>query len=545
MALVGRRWTRDHVDPGRLRGDARRRDREHAHRPRRAGPVDPAVGLGRDVLPPGGDLRRARLRLPDRPIRPQEAVHGHAGDLPRVHRRVRAGLGLPELRRLPLSRRVGHRRRVRGDQLGDRRVDPSSGPGPGCARDQRELVGRHSPCRLLLVRTPPEPRRVDRVAAWVLPGRDARPRDHRDPPLHPGKPAVATHAWARGRSRAGRGRDRSEGEAGASRAARARGRADRDRAARAPQLLRHRPLCDPELSAAGPLGALADDGPGVPLQRDLLHLHARALGVLWRQREDRAAVSDSVRGRQLPRPARARAAVRHPRPPRDDLVDVHRLRRASDRHRPAVRARRPQRERDDGRLVRDLLLCLGGRELCLPVGERAVPARGPRDGDLALLCPRDRVVRALPDLVRRPHREREPIERQHRLPARRRSHDYRRCDRDLPRRPRRAKGAGGRRVAVHGRPRTWAVRDRRSCVSELARRLEMTHLCQTKPVAGSPPWSRPKWMPRPSGPCASSPLSRSTRRLRRRRRIHASGGCGSSTASTESSPLSRSCSFFR
>ena len=39
VALVGRRWTRDHVDPGRLRGDARRRDREHAHRLRPLSPT--------------------------------------------------------------------------------------------------------------------------------------------------------------------------------------------------------------------------------------------------------------------------------------------------------------------------------------------------------------------------------------------------------------------------------------------------------------------------------------------------------------------------
>ena len=35
-------------------------------------------------------------------------------------------LGLPVLRRLPLLHRRGHRRRVLGDQLGDRRADPGA-----------------------------------------------------------------------------------------------------------------------------------------------------------------------------------------------------------------------------------------------------------------------------------------------------------------------------------------------------------------------------------------------------------------------------------
>jgi len=60
----------------------------------------------------------------------KEAVHGHARCLP--DRGVLHGVlvGLLELRDLPVLHRGGDRRRVLGDQLGDRRADPGEGPGP-------------------------------------------------------------------------------------------------------------------------------------------------------------------------------------------------------------------------------------------------------------------------------------------------------------------------------------------------------------------------------------------------------------------------------
>ena len=45
----------------------------------------------------------------------------------------------------PVHRRHGHRRRVRGDQLRDRRADPGPLPGPRRHRGQRHLLGRRDP----------------------------------------------------------------------------------------------------------------------------------------------------------------------------------------------------------------------------------------------------------------------------------------------------------------------------------------------------------------------------------------------------------------
>ena len=103
---------------------------EHADRPAEHG------------LPGRGGPRRPGLRLPDRPAGPQEAVHGHARPVP--------GGGVPdgvlvellELRRLSLPHRGGDRRRVLGDQLGDRRADPGAGAGLGRPGDQRHVLAR-------------------------------------------------------------------------------------------------------------------------------------------------------------------------------------------------------------------------------------------------------------------------------------------------------------------------------------------------------------------------------------------------------------------
>jgi MFS family permease len=130
-----------------------------------------------------------------------------------------------------------------------------------------------------------------------------------------------------------------------------------------------------------------------------------------REREDGAALPDPVRGRELPRPAPARALVRRDRAPRDDPLDVHHLRAAPDCDGRALRPRRAHPDDDDDRVVRDFLLRLSRGQLRLPVGQRALSAGGARDGDRALLCGRDGVGSALTDAVRRPDREREPHER--------------------------------------------------------------------------------------------------------------------------------------
>ena len=112
--------------------------------------------------------------------------------------------------------------------------------------------------------------------------------------------------------------------------------------------------------------------------------------------EDDAAVPDPVRCRQLHRAARARPAVRHSRAARDDLAHIHHLERPPDRDGPALCPRPSDRDHDDDRVVRDLLLRVRRRELRVPLRQRALPARGAGAGDLALLRRRDRSVGARP-----------------------------------------------------------------------------------------------------------------------------------------------------
>ena len=88
-------------------------------------------------------------RLSDKLGRKQ-AVHHHPGRLPgrqrpdRAHPRQRRRLARLPVRH-PVHRRHGHRRRVRGDQLRDRRADPGPVPRPRRHRGQRHLLGRRDP----------------------------------------------------------------------------------------------------------------------------------------------------------------------------------------------------------------------------------------------------------------------------------------------------------------------------------------------------------------------------------------------------------------
>ena len=198
VALAGGHRARHHLDSRRFRGHDRRRNRQHADRPGRARSHDPAIGLGGHLLPRRGDHGRALLRPSHRPLRAQAAVHGHARGLPRLHRGLRARWNYWSFVGLPLPRRRRHRRRVRRDQLGDRRADPGACPRSRRACDQRQLVGRDRGGGLLLLRAAPAPGRVDRLAARLLHRRHARARDHPHPALHPREPALAAHARTRG-----------------------------------------------------------------------------------------------------------------------------------------------------------------------------------------------------------------------------------------------------------------------------------------------------------------------------------------------------------
>ena len=206
-----------------------------------------------------------------------------------------------------LHRRDGDRRPVRGDQLGDRRDDAVEVPRPGRHLDQRQLLGRRDP---RLVRLPDLPERVRgerRLAARVPDGPRARAgRDLRR--AHAARePALADDPRPRRGGRAGaredRGsRDQVRADAGAGR------RRPGDRAEAAdPVRLRALPRPGlPHLPEAGDPRRHADDHPVVPLQRDLLHLRARADPVLRRQRDQGADLRARLLDRQPDRPARAR-----------------------------------------------------------------------------------------------------------------------------------------------------------------------------------------------------------------------------------------------
>ena len=191
--MAGRARARDGVDPRRARGHDRRRDREPADREGRARDQRVRGRRRRHVLHPRRCGRGARVRLPDRPARPQEAV-------PRQPRAVpgRDGPDRPDVERgvvlgLPLPDRPRHRRRVRRDQLRDRRADPRAGARLGRPGDQRLVLARGRVRRRALRRAaghePVRPR--PRLAARVLPRRGAGDRDHVRPPPRAGEPALA------------------------------------------------------------------------------------------------------------------------------------------------------------------------------------------------------------------------------------------------------------------------------------------------------------------------------------------------------------------
>jgi hypothetical protein len=135
------------------------------------------------------------LRLPDRPLRPQEAVHDHPGPVPAGH----GGHGVLQERavllRVPVLHRGRDRRRVRGHQLGHRRADPGPAAGPGRPDHQRLVLARHHvrgrPCPVP-ARHQPVPCRP-RLAAGLRARRRPRPGHPAGPPQRAREPPLAVH----------------------------------------------------------------------------------------------------------------------------------------------------------------------------------------------------------------------------------------------------------------------------------------------------------------------------------------------------------------
>src|SRR6267143_5795659 len=117
---------------------------------------------------------------------------------------------------------------------------------------------------------------------------------------------------------------------------------------------------------------------GLRVQRDLLHLRAHPEPLLRNRQRPGRAVPHPVRARKPAGAIRARALLRHRRPAPDDHLDLCRFRDPAGGDRVRIRAGLAHRHLPDGALVRGVLLRLGGGELCVSDGERAVPGGAAR-----------------------------------------------------------------------------------------------------------------------------------------------------------------------
>ena len=294
-----------------------------------------------------------------------------------LHRRHRADRLLDEpdlVPRLPVLHRRGHRWRVRGDQLRDRRADPQALSRPGRRDDQRVvLAGRRRRRAAHPAAARPDPGEPgDRLAAGVRAGRD--PRHHvlvvrRHVPESPrwlfihGREDEADEdrratsrsgCAAEGHDAAEQARTRSPSGSAAP-SGWARSLVPSSRSTHGGR------SCASRSSSARPSSTTRSSSPSATPSPP---------SSGW----SRPAVHRDLRRQQLPRRAAAQSAVRHGRPGPDDRRDLPRLRCAARDHRLA--ARRLDREHPHpGRRDR-LLLRLGRRQLGLPDRQRDLP-----DGD--------------------------------------------------------------------------------------------------------------------------------------------------------------------
>ena len=162
-------------------------------------------------------IRRAVLRLADRPARPQEALFHHAVGLSHRDRGHRLLVEFMDLRAVSLLHRRGHRRRICRDQFDH----PGTGSRALARMDrplhQRQLLDRRGDRRRRLDRSARSGchRSGTRLAARLSDRRGARPHHLRHAVLDSGKPALADDPRPRRRSRSDRRRDRGAGPASA------------------------------------------------------------------------------------------------------------------------------------------------------------------------------------------------------------------------------------------------------------------------------------------------------------------------------------------
>ena len=181
------RWPRDH-------GGQRRR--RHIEPARDASPLIGRGGIPRHRLPGRRSGRGAVLRPPVRQTRSAQSLHGDARCLPgrqwpdRPDPGQRRRLGRVPLRH-PVHRRNGHRWRVRGHQLGDRRTDSGTLSRPGRHRGERNLLGRCDTRHARDIRVPQVDGYQRGVATGLPHWSGARPGDPGGAAAPSGEPALA------------------------------------------------------------------------------------------------------------------------------------------------------------------------------------------------------------------------------------------------------------------------------------------------------------------------------------------------------------------
>ena len=188
-----------------------------------------------------------------------------------------------------------------------------------------------------------------RLAPRVRPRRDPRLRDPARPPQRAREPALDVHPRPRRGGRGARRRHRAPGQGvgRASPSSRSRRRRSRSASRRRVGFLTIAKTVFGAYPRRTVVGLSLFIGQAF-LYNAVFFTYALVLGhVLRRQAGGGRLLHHPVRDRQLPRPARARAAVRLRRAQADDRRHVHRLRRPADRDRVPVQGRRrgPRRRR--------------------------------------------------------------------------------------------------------------------------------------------------------------------------------------------------------
>ena len=232
-----------------------------------------------------------------------------------VRRRSRSRRGCSSC--LPVLHRRGHRRRVRGDQLGHRRADPGPPPRGGRSRHQRLVLARAPRSAPSLTVLPAQHEHLRRqTSAGGSPSASARCWVSSScwcvatcPSRRAG--CSSTAATRRPRSSSARSRHEIEKETGreARRPTTRRIEIQQRRSTGFGEIVTRRDHPVPEAVRAR---AVAVHRPGVPLQRRVLHLLAGADEAAGRARRCRALVARADRDRQLPRPARCSAGCSTP-----------------------------------------------------------------------------------------------------------------------------------------------------------------------------------------------------------------------------------------